>query len=396
MTKFRTHIAGEAFFRNATPYHHFRLGLGESEKRPFKLFVPIMTDNFGDIANVVHLVLQYAGRFAHSIATFAFTDNRPYKRHLLALYPLPYQSIILTAAEGLNQLNIPFFAPRHKVKIGDETTYRTPEDIVMDRRWHDVIFPPAHQHQVLNFDRPLIPCQIPQQFESRLHHKLVELGLKDDRWFCCMHYREPNYHWKHVPNFRDCDPAVYLPLIDYVIDRLGGQVVRLGHPEMRDHPARPGFVDLAKIRDSTFLQAFAASRARFSVMGPGGGTCLVRIFHTPLGLTDAGGWFDGVENQHYLLTHTVVTPEGVVLRQEALFESGLMNQRALEIEIARRPGYKIIKNTTEQLCQVADFMYEITTDVAGWRDRPEAPKPIHDNKFTWPIGGDVKTQFIDL
>ena len=125
-------------------------------------------------------------------------------------------------------------------------------------------------------------------------------------------------------------------------------------------------------------------------------TCLIRIFQTPLGLTDAGGWFDGVHDSHFLLTYTLVTPEGVSLRQEELFESGLMNQRALEQEMSRRPGYRIVKNTTAQICKMADFMYEYSSGVDGWRDPPRAPAVAPDNLFVWPMPGQVKARFVDI
>lgn len=393
---FHRHVAGPGFFENKTPYHHFRLRIGEAPDRPFKMFVPLADLSFGDFVNAVCLALQHAARFKHSYTTFALVNNFAFKPAILSLYPLPWMAHAYKSKDDLARFNILYFQPESKRRVDGKIVFRQPTDIVADPKWQDIYFPPLHQHQVFNFDRPLVPLRFPQKSATLLHRQLVGLGLDETRWYCCMHYREPNYVFKSTSNLRDSDPAIYLPLIDYVIERLGGQVVRIGHPQMRDHPPRPGFVDLAKIEDSTLLQAYAASRARFSVMGPGGGTCLVRAFNTPMGLTDAGGWFDGVNEHDFLLTHTIVTPDGKELRQDDLFESGLMNQAALEVEMQRRPGYRIVKNNTEQICQVADFMYEYTSGVDGWRPPPMAPHIDHDYTFSWPLRGSIGPKFIDL
>jgi len=396
MAKYREYIAQPEFYRNPTPYHHFRLGIGETPERPFKLFAFVNANSFGDFANALHVVLQYAARFEHSLTRLAFVDNRLYKRDLLQLYPLPREFMVFPKPEDLKRVDLTFFEPNHKRLYKNKPVYRPATDIVADPHWYDIIFPWIHLQQVLRYERTSVPCVIPSRLQAELHSQLVGLGLDENRWFSCMHYREPTYRWKNRPNLRDCDPEVYLPVIDHIINRLGGQVVRIGHPEMRDHPPRARFVDLAKVPNSTLLQAYAASRARFSVMGPGGGTCLVRLFHGPLGLTDAATWFDGVNEHDFLLTHTVITPDGRELRQESLFESGLMNQRALEEAMRRQEGFRIVKNTSEQICQTADFMYEYTSSTPGWRPSPTPPAGPFDNVFCWPLRGTVGAKFVDL
>jgi hypothetical protein len=86
-------------------------------------------------------------------------------------------------------------------------------------------------------------------------------GLDLDRWFCCLHFRQPNYEYKPYSNCRDVDPSSYLASIDYVIDELGGQVALLGHPEISTRPKRDGFVDLSRIPDSHDLQFGAVARS---------------------------------------------------------------------------------------------------------------------------------------
>lgn len=393
---FHRHLAGSQFFENKTPYHHFRLRMGEAPDRPFKMFVPLFDLDFGDFVNTVSLALQHVSSFRHSCTTFAFVDNQPFKREVISLYPRRWAANTFRSRDDLARFNPLYFRPAHKVEVNGKLVYRQPVDVIADPKWQDMFFPFLHGHQAFNFDRPMVPFRIPKKSTELLHRQLVDLGLDESRWFCCTHYREPNYVWKPVSNLRDCDPAIYLPLIDYVIERLGGQIVRLGHPEMRDRPPRPGFVDLAKIKDSTMLQAYAVSRARFSVMSPSGGACLARAFNAPLGVTDAASWFEGVNEHDFLLTHTVVTPDGRELRQDDLFESGFMNQMALDIEMERQSGYRIVKNTTEQICRVADFMYEYTSGVDGWRPPPQDPDIVHDNTFAWPLRGSIGAKFIDL
>lgn len=386
--RYHVHEAGEGFRANPTPYHHFRLGIGETTARPFKLLVPILHDSFGDFALAVHLALQYAARFRHSLTTFAFFDNRPYKHDLIRLYPLPTKVMALRSRDAMAQINPLVFAPAHKLN----GKYRSARDIVDDPRWHDMVFPWMHQQHVAH-DLDMLPLRIPEGELSQLHAGLIGLGLDPNRWFACIHWREPTYRYKPIANLRDNDPQRYLPLIDHIIG-MGGQVVRIGHPEMAHAAPRSGFVDLAVIPDSTLLQAYAASRARFCVSGTGGGACLMYLFGTPTASVDCIGWFDGSYGQ-YLLTQVLTTPEGQTLEQESLFESGLMNQRALEMAMAERPGFKLEQRSSAEIMAVADFMHRIIGDCPGWRT-PVTPELEPDNRFVWPMRGGIRPRFIDL
>lgn len=95
---------------------------------------------------------------------------------------------------------------------------------------------------------------------------LRQLGLKKDNWFAVVHLREIGYeHRRGVSQERTVNPLDYLPALNRIIEKHGGQVVRVGDPSMTPLPPTAGLIDLSRIPDSFPLQAFALARpASFS------------------------------------------------------------------------------------------------------------------------------------
>ena len=129
--------------------------------------------------------------------------------------------------------------------------------------------------------------RIPEEQIEACTKKLVELGLDSNRWFCTVHARESGFLGAAGNTLRNADLNAYFATVVHIIDHLGGQVVRLGHPEMTKFPQIEGLIQLGFERDSTLLQAFAVSRSRFLLASPSGPLALGEAFHVPVAYANA-------------------------------------------------------------------------------------------------------------
>ena len=234
--------------------------------------------------------------------------------------------------------------------------------------------------------------KIPQHDAPLLERRLIREGLNPDRWFAVIHYREDSYGFRPRSEMRNSEPAAFKAVVDYIIDELGGQVVRLGHKEMTPFADRKGFVDISRAEDPFMLQAFATANARFAIVGPSGCAALACGFQIPLALVDATDppdfWGDALS---LTLTKRVVTDHGE-LRNADLAEAGLLTRKALE---ALAPE-QVTSCTAAELRQVADILHNRTRDVEAWRPEYVAEKTPRPNSFDWPLSTDTTTAFLDL
>ncbi|HVA41598.1 MAG TPA: TIGR04372 family glycosyltransferase, partial [Candidatus Binataceae bacterium] len=92
---------------------------------------------------------------------------------------------------------------------------------------------------------PLLSLDAEQ--ERRGSEELRKAGIDPERWFVCLHVREPGFHraWhKTHPGTRNADVSTYLKAVRSIVER-GGQVVRMGDPSMKPLPRIEGLFDYA-------------------------------------------------------------------------------------------------------------------------------------------------------
>ena len=368
-------------------YEYLYKDVGTSHGRPFKILVASQErPAFGDMLGMIAVATKVAARFENAATTFYIPTDDPLLTELLALFPYRCQVIDAMTSRG-------------KVCLEAMNPYacRLPidRDGVMSPHWQDMVLAPTLLADAFFWGLGPEPLRVPEAMKPHMDQQLVALGLDPSSWFCCTHYREPTWERKRHPNIRDCDPAVYETLVDHVIGRQGGQIVRLGHPEMTPWQPRPGFLDLSRIPRSHLLQAYAASRARYCIGGPSGGMCLAQAFTIPTALTDVIDFWAGGHAGARVLTSTVVTPAGDRLRNQALFDSGLMNTKRLTQVMAADPRYRIVKNTAEELAQAADVLLESTSNCDAWRSTDAFAAEAPTNQVAWPPRCDYRHRFIE-
>lgn len=385
----RDHVAADLLYRD----------IGRVPERPFTILAHTLETTLGDLLSAVVFFATVKNQFEHARLHVCFRDVRPYSREIMSLAPDIDRS---EAIKG----ELPSWI---RSLLGRDKFWRP---LAIDarkgrkRQFYDFLIN-DWMADVRNLHGlpGIVPLRIPREHKARLEHRLIERGLDQSRWFAVVHHRASNYRWRasdyrwraNKGALRDSDPDAFGELVEFIIDDLGGQVVRLGHPEMGALPERPGLVDLAPLENSFMLQACAVSRARFMVAGPSGPTALGWGFQIPIGIVDAtdaqGGWGD---MERVILTHEVQTPDGRRLRNRALLEAGLLSRAPLSRLLKANEGYVVRKCSGAEVARVAAHLHACTDGVSGWRAPRAAAKRVAPNALTWPPQTVEHLPFLDL
>ena len=366
-------------FIQGNPYGRWIHEIGSRPERPFRFSVPLRVESFGDVFVFVSCAARIASQFEHSHCTFFHNDSRPYLIDVAKMYPGPKT---IAGFKG-DWDSVPHVAIAGQLKNYDHA----------DPFYQDLTLNSATLTTAIFPGLPRVPLVIPEPLVESGRQRLIELGLDEDRWFCTIHWREPNYRFKPISNLRDADPEAFLQAIDYIIDELGGQVVQLGHPEMRHHRPRPDFVDLACEVDNWNLQAFAVSRSRFFVGSASGATVMAQAFCVPSAHIDNLEWYTGGP-EDVVVTPTV-TLDGVELRQETLYRSGFMNSHGLTVASQSGRSVQVRPSSFSDTAKAAALIARRTEGVDGWRV-PIRPVYAVPNRIPLPIPASAALDFVPL
>jgi putative glycosyltransferase (TIGR04372 family) len=286
--------------------------------------------------------------------TVYYQNDRPYKPEVVAMNRFADSVICPNAPLLLDWFDLAYLPP-----------YRFPSD-----SWYEL--------QVPQVDLFLLPSMMPWMGLAALPNPaclafpedrrpeceriLLERGLDPGRWFAAVHTKEKGYKFRaNMGGGRNINPETYWHAARYIIETLGGQVVRLGDPTMWKFPPLPGLVDLSDLEDSFLVHAFAVSRSRFVLAADSGIHPLGPALGVPTGatnlLSEAFPW-----NPHdVILTKTMVSPDGRHYRQQEALDAGYL------IEGIEQKGFRLIDNTPAELCGVTKLLYERTSCCDGWR-----------------------------
>jgi putative glycosyltransferase (TIGR04372 family) len=357
--------------------------MGKYAARPIHICANINTKSYGDFASGLFFANTVAEHFDHRIVTLIYKNDAPFKKHLVRL--LPTNAVIeLAENSALPSLEL-FNASTTVVEAGFKSWHKaglnTPDLFITERM--------AMNPMLCTFD-DLAYLTVPADMAQEGGEALVSRGLKPDRWFCTLHCREPGFGDKLSRNFRDCDPEVFYAATVHIIKKLGGQVVRMGHPGMTPFPAMEGLIDLSTEADASLMQIVAVNRCRFMVCGDSGPSAIADAMHVPLALTNSVSyWYNN--DREVVRTVDLITPEGLVINQAALAATGMHKPHLVR---ALKEGYQVFQPGPEELIRLVDFIYETTSDTTGWRV-PDAPKVRkRPNCLIWPADPKPRGKFL--
>ena len=223
--------------------------------------------------------------------------------------------------------------------------------------------------------------------------KLTEHGVDPNHWFAVIHTKENGYeHRKGSGPARNVDPKTYEAAADYIIDELGGQVVRIGDPTMQAFTKRDGLIDLSRLDEAFLLHACAVQCSRFVMAADSGIHPLGSAMGVPTAVTNllsvALCW-----NPHdLLLSKTVVTPDGERVRQQQAFDRGLLNEGVIFHD------HTVEDASAEELCQAAKTLLDRTAGCPLWRLPPgdENVTANASREVTLPFESKVRATWMDV
>ncbi len=247
------------------------------------------------------------------------------------------------------------------------------------------------------FEHPAF-LRIPDRRVEQLAAELQDCGVDPSKWFCVINYREPGYQYRPARRFRDLDPKPFMALAEDIIENLGGQVVRVGHPRMTAFPERPGFIDLAPLENGFWLHAFAVTRARFMMGSLSGISHLGSAVNTPTVITNCTDsvYMPGCWRDHDLALYmSLFDAQGRRISVPEQHEAGYHDRGKLT-DLLDNQRYTLRENTPAELGAAARRMMEATSNCKGWRE-PHTPGPTgtRPNKFEVPLPLRLRVPIMD-
>jgi putative glycosyltransferase (TIGR04372 family) len=317
-----------------------------------KLLLPLFTDALGD--NVLHNYI--ATNLAASLnaeITVLLHEDRPYKSEIVRFFN-PSTNHILP----VDPLAVPFFP--HLYRNFFILTYEYLQWSV------------AAQFQNPIFLRPVWEREGNEKNFHVCAQFLSNLGLQSGNWHCIIHSRELGYQYKlgHA-NLRCADPMNYFKVAEYVVDKLGGQVIRLGDPSMTKWPKKEGIIDLTVLSGlGVFVcQALALSNARFVIATDGGIHPVGSAFGVPTLLsnltTSAFCWnpWDLLLTKHFRMT------DGRKLSNEDALMGNLLKYQDTRDIPADSGIQQVEENSVEELIAAVHQLHLNAECLPEWRNR---------------------------
>lgn len=337
--------------------------MSNDPQHPVVVVAFLGAQSLGDFVCYHMCSASVARAFPNSRLVVVYRDDRPYKNFITALNPF-VTDVLKMPADAEQGLPLDWFDDGFdKSHLAGAVEWLAEGPIRPD-----VFLVPymMDADTYRDWGSP-VKLRVPSEDEPSLSKALASRGVDPDRWFVVLHMRENYRLRKDLDKARSVDPSTYMPMIERIIENQGGQVVRIGDPAMTPLPRMPGLFDLGGEENSFPLQAFAISRGRYFVGTDSGPQSLAGAFKVPTAITNAVGfcaWNDG----------DVILPRKVILANGDVPDPGTVMEVAVATHhfgMLSGPRYDV--NTPEQLCAVADHMFETTGDCPGWR--PDGPEP---------------------
>lgn len=327
---------------------------------PMRIFFAILDRALGEFIIKNVYAAAVACQFDEAYMTAYFHADRPYKHDILSLNPHLFKR--LQAAEN-GTLPIEFF-----YGYGDRAPIRYADAFIRKGlAFPDLMLTPSMVYSTEPFRFDYLPyLGVPTERQDGLDQELVDLGLDPNRWFCCIYYREPGYKYQGAVARRDVSAEPFRQLCEWIIKEQGGQVVRIGHPEMTPFGNMPGFVDLSRFEGKFLLQANAAARARFAVVTSSGPAALFGAFGVPHAVTNAIGISTSWRETDFAVPRHFRGPDGKMFDIAESVREGSWNERTVNSMIDQG-GYSTIDNSPAELQAAAEMLFRETQDMPGWR-----------------------------
>ena len=194
---------------------------------------------------------------------------------------------------------------------------------------------------------------------------LMEMGLKENDWFICVHARESGFDkhsGEHSADHRNIDIKTFMPSIQYIINQ-GGKCIRMGDSSMSPCPKIDGLIDYANSPfKSDFMDVFLCSESLF-FLGSNSGIFEVSIgFGTPVAITNMSPLTSFPRGRHDLSIPMMHSKYG---QNDLLSFSEIMNSDISHYREAnhfKKAEIKLIPNSKEEILELAIEQFQKVTN----------------------------------
>jgi putative glycosyltransferase (TIGR04372 family) len=341
------------------------------EPKPIERVAGLALSNpVGDFVLEVLFYATIAKMVGAKSTLIMYRNNRPYKNAIVGMLP----NTILSRAEG----NEPIYADWFDIGFSAEILHGAPAWYQNLLNFPDLVLYPSMRLN-LAYLPAIQPLVINEEKHDGYRMKLLERGVRDDRWLVVFHIREPNYEFRGADPERDSDVSTYRMAAQRILDA-GGQVVRIGHSNHTPMGIE-GEIDLTK--DPIDVQCFAISKARFNVQTDSGMSTIATGLMSPV-LTVNGFCREHTANSwDYVLLQRVKLADGqtVNLNDPIVLQMGFpdCDRRIWPMvgnnNIGQQVTWPYLKNTPQEIDEAVCFMLSRTSAINGWHS-PLEPDPI--------------------
>lgn|GEM_PF-824880 len=344
---------------------------------PVSIFAYLGANTLGSFVNDALIAASIKKLFGNAFLRVYYHNDRPYKVPLMELVPHIYTKIATNnpkeclPIEWFNYEGVtPWQAPKdwYECQFNETDFFLTPS----------IFRSMKSRSNLINLAR----FKIPETLATACESYFDQIGVKRDRWFACIYVRENG--WKYgtgkdsVRSIKE--PQAYYRLAEYIVRKLGGQVVRLGAAPSTSFPGTPGLFDLSRstVEDSVLLQAFALSRCRFFITSDGGLLNLGVAFNVPMAATNIMSDPGILNNCSRILIKTLISSSRRITSYKKAIDEDLLREDIAGI------GYMLEENSPEELCSVSDELFSQTSDCTKWRIPEEEPETTPVKYVIWP------------
>jgi putative glycosyltransferase (TIGR04372 family) len=338
------------------------------DSRPVVIVALMLATTLGDFIEYNLFATSFKRQYRHARLIAYYRRDRSFKDAVVEMNP---EIDEVWAQNGVETVTAGHF----NVPPGGES----------DRHADIILTPSMMDRTKLPSFPSLARFRVPARKTEGFEKAYVEGGLDPERWFCVLHYREPTFEGRGANADRDIDPGDPIAMTRYIVDELGGQVARIGHPEMTAFPAMPGFLDLSRGPADIQAQAAAVSRARFFLeLSPSGPMALAPCFGVPVARCNALILAGPTSTNSIVLNQHLIGPDGTTVPIGTCVEKNLLNGAVMPNRLRGR-GYRFRRNTLAEMQAVARDMARMTEDCPAWRKLGGRMADSDLDRIAWPI-----------
>lgn len=340
------------------------------ESRPVVILALMLATTLGDFIEYNLFAASFKRQFRNARLIAYYRRDRPFKDDILEMNPEIDEA---WPQEGKDTVTV--------------ETFNVAPDGHSDKRV-DIVLTPS---MMIRARLPSLPSlarfQIPSAAEESFQTLYGERGLDPNRWHCVLHYREPSYEGRGANLDRDIDPGDPIAMTRFVVDELGGQVIRVGHPEMADFPEMPGFLDLSRVPNAIQIQAAAVRSSRFFLeLSPSGPMALAPCFGVPVARCNALILAGPTTPNSIVLNQHLLDPDGNQVPIETCVDKNLLNGTVMP-SILKDRGFGFRRNSLSEMKAVAAEMVRLTEDRQDRRAMKSGNETPAGDRVGWPIPG---------